>query len=197
MNRPTYTLEPCEHARSVVILRGLPGSGKTTFIKDVISHIQMFGEDITTRVVSADDYHLDERDRYVFRYEALRHAHAMCLELFLDAVDDDGVDVIFVDNTNMSLEECVTYQRVAECKRLRVSIVTVHEWNADVLASRNTHGVDASKIESSKSRFQFTPARWQAEKIDFYPSRGARRDADSVARSFAFGIASTLPGQSS
>lgn len=53
----------------IVLIRGLPGSGKTTLAKEMQSHEH----------IEADMY-FEEDGIYKYRAEAIQQAHAWCLE---------------------------------------------------------------------------------------------------------------------
>ena len=82
-------------SRTTFILRGMSGGGKSTLAETLCSAM-------TNAVVcSADSYMYDDDGNYCFKPELLQDAHQMCWDLFLESLDDDEIDGIIVDNTNM------------------------------------------------------------------------------------------------
>jgi len=120
----------------VIIMRGLPGSGKSFFAKN------LGGENV---IVSADDYFL-HNGRYEFVPSKLGEAHAFCMRSFIDAIHNNVVDNVIVDNTNIRQWEIHPYYLVAQAYGLPVEIVTVN-CNAEKAFGRNQHGVPLAAIQ--------------------------------------------------
>jgi tRNA uridine 5-carbamoylmethylation protein Kti12 len=123
-------------SHKVIILAGIPGSGKSTYIEGLM---KTFSEDISVSIVSADHYFI-KYGTYKYVAHDIPHAHKQCQNRFSDALDMD-VDVIFVDNTNILSKHRKPYvQEALDCGYE----VEIHALPADVeaSASRNIHGVD-------------------------------------------------------
>jgi predicted kinase len=121
----------------VYIMRGLPGSGKSTWIKNKFSHVSPEG----ILVVSADDYHVVNG---VYKYDPCKagDAHNWCLRQFVDAITgrSDAYEAIICDNTNTSLAEIMPYIRVATAFGHNVTVVNVI-CPLETAFTRNIHGV--------------------------------------------------------
>jgi len=87
--------------REVFILRGIPGSGKTTIAKTLGGII-----------CEADDFFYDEEGNYNFDAELLPMAHKVCRAKFTNAINHNEPRVV-VSNTNTDLYEFEYYQDVA------------------------------------------------------------------------------------
>lgn len=123
--------------RKAIIMRGLPGSGKTTLVKSLFAH---YGG---VTVCSADTYHMVEGE---YRYDPAKAgwAHSECLKKFTLAVSYED-EVVIVDNTNTTGLLIAPYVRVAEAFYYEVSII---EMRCSILDSlkRNIHHVPEDAI---------------------------------------------------
>jgi tRNA uridine 5-carbamoylmethylation protein Kti12 len=101
----------------VVVLRGLPGSGKTTFARQLAAYARENG--IASGICSADDYFVNSAGQYHFCRLLLQTAHYHCREKFYLMLGSDprndphGVSLIIVDNTNITTSEYRDYKRNA------------------------------------------------------------------------------------
>src|SRR5947208_2089191 len=97
--------------KKVLIMRGLPGSGKSTWVEE--NHPNAY-------VCSADHYHM--RDG-IFCYNAAKsaEAHKQCLGKFLRVLQDEAAgefpyglpSEVVIDNTNTTAWEISPYHRLA------------------------------------------------------------------------------------
>ena len=81
------------------ILSGIPGSGKSTYCKN-----------LDGIVCSADDWFM-RSGVYKFDFRELGKAHGECLKKFMEAIME-GKDVV-VDSTNTGVEEIIPYYAIA------------------------------------------------------------------------------------
>lgn len=127
----------------IIIMRGLPGCGKTTYIKNNFPN---------AIVCSADHYFIDEEGNYKFDGSKIGEAHRECQSKFLDMLDMI-FDHLIVDNTNLSLWEMAYYIGLANVYNIPVEI---HRIDApiEVCAKRNVHGVSEDKIRSMAARME-------------------------------------------
>ena len=140
-------------AKKVVILRGLPGAGKSTFTA---------GLDLP--VVSADHYFLSPEGEYVFRPEKLPEAHGQC---FRRAVEHASRGEGFVvDNTNLTAVEVAPYVALAGAYGLDHEIISVVA-DPEVAFRRQRHGVPRATFERMRAAFEgFHPMPWWKHRVE-------------------------------
>ena len=116
-------------------LRGLPGSGKTSFAKSL--NLNFF---------EADQY-FEKFNNNKYDYKLLKKAHQYCYQSVKQELEN-GRSVI-VSNTMTSEEEVLEYQNLA--KKLNVKFVSI------VIENRHNgisvHDVPQSSIEQMQKRF--------------------------------------------
>jgi predicted kinase len=125
----------------LIIMQGLPGSGKSTWAKN---HYP------TAAVCSADDFFVVGGE-YKFDPTKIGEAHKACFCRFLELVE--GYPIIVVDNTNPTLWELSPYIRVGEAKGYEVTVVRV-KTDPETCASRNVHGVPRQVILGMAKRIE-------------------------------------------
>lgn len=146
-------------AGKVYIMRGLPGSGKTTWVK---RHSELFRPNEFV-VCSADDYHVDPDGIYRFKPDRVGWAHNKCLMKFISNLWTQFPHV-YVDNTNTSVWELAPYYRLGEAFGYDVVIVTVLA-TPEACAARGTHGVPVETIARMQANLdkseEMMPRWWQ------------------------------------
>lgn len=124
----------------VYILRGLPGSGKSTLSK-------YLSDNITDSVVcSADDY-FTSNGSYNFDRSKLQEAHDECYAKFKDCIGFNMIPII--DNTNVTKKEYSKYVTHAQLNNCAVITLEIHCKDRDMarlFASRNSHGVSTNDV---------------------------------------------------
>ena len=132
----------------VVIMRGLPGSGKS-YLSNHCSE-----EDIA--ICSADDYFNEAGGTYNFNPRSLPKAHAKCCESFLQAVKDEK-KVVIVDNTNSMIWEYKLYIYLCKLLGIEYHILEIPHPSHDIASkysSRNLHKVNATSIKLLTDRWE-------------------------------------------
>lgn len=126
----------------ITILRGIPGSGKSTYAKH---------NSAGATVVSADHF-FEKSGTYQFNPAQLPEAHGECLRKFVEAVQAKAGHVV-VDNTGTSIAEVAPYAALALAYGGELEIVTVL-CDATVAAARNVHGVPPEAVAAMDRRLK-------------------------------------------
>ena len=123
--------------RTAVIMRGLPGSGKSTCALAIAEIMKVsLGK---TVICSADDFfrHPEDGGRFHFEARLLGAAHAQCKEKFDSAVRDRTPCVI-IDNTNSTAVEYADYCQWAEMMGYRVRVLEIARQSAGAAMNAGT-----------------------------------------------------------
>jgi predicted kinase len=134
-----------EFTGDLILLRGVPGSGKTTLGEIILNCPQPSG----TKVLSADDFFIDQEGNYNFDPSKLKEAHNLCQQKCAENMRN-GIYKIVVANTFTQEWEMETYFKMAERYSYRVHSVIVENRHG----SQNIHDVPDEKILQMKNRFE-------------------------------------------
>ena len=129
----------------LILLRGLPGSGKTTLSK-IILQLRSTDE---PEVLSADDFFEDKEGDYNFDATKLKEAHNYCQFRCSERMRQQKAKIV-VANTFTQEWEMDEYFKMAERYNYRVHTVIVENRHGN----ENIHGVPEDKLQQMKSRFQ-------------------------------------------
>ena len=129
-------------SRDLVILRGLPGSGKSVLA-------QVLSEDGRYPVFAIDDYFTDAHGVYRFKFDENFKAYEYCRSR-TEAAMHASTTKIFLDNV-FSLEwEMEPYFKLAAQYQYRVHVLTVENRHH----SDNRHGVSMDQIQRMAEKYK-------------------------------------------
>lgn len=132
-----------------VILRGFPGAGKTTLANQMLKKAADLPITVKGVICSADLFFTSASGRYTFVAAHLSRAHAFCRRAFSDALSKQ-IELVIVDNTNLTHEEWSDYAEMATACGYDVEITIVGEMNDlnRVLeaAKKSVHSVPQSTV---------------------------------------------------
>jgi len=129
--------------RSLILLRGLPGSGKT-FLANVLN------ENGKYPVHSIDSYFIDsDTGEYSFEHQKNFLAYKQCEEQARSSMEK-GFQKIFIDNTFTLEWEMEPYFKLASEYNYKIFVVTVENRHG----SRNTHNISKEQMEKMAAKYK-------------------------------------------
>lgn len=137
----------------LILIRGLQGSGKTTFARSLMKVLEDNRRDVVH--LEADMYFTTLAGGYLWDPKLTGKAHEWCQAQALDAMVNRKGATIIVSNTFTTEKELHPYIELAKGLDYKVTILTVETTlSAEELAKRNSHGVPQAAIEKYRDRWQ-------------------------------------------
>ena len=141
--------------KEIVLMRGLPGSGKTTR-----------AQELGGIICSADDYRIDETGNYFFNPfltgECLRKCEEKCLHSILK-----NCNFIIIDNMNLHSFCVIPYLYLSASFGYDIRFEDIRTDLSDgELSARSVHGISASAIRNIRAR-----ANWDSIETYYYNER--------------------------
>lgn len=122
-----------KNKKTVIILRGVSGAGKTSFI-DLVAE---------PKVVCCADHYFERDGKYEFDATKLGAAHKQSMDTFDAAMVDPNVENIIVANTNVKPSDYKYYTQRAEAFGFRVVYVVLEKRHK----APNVHGVPEHVVQ--------------------------------------------------
>lgn len=123
--------------KAFIILRGLPGCGKSTFAGEFLGHAEIY---------STDNFFKDINGDYQFDKTRLSEAHKWTREACFEALEA-GVETVVLDNTNVEEWEFLPYlKKAGECGYTTFSLVVENRHGR-----ASTHGNFSEEYYARKS----------------------------------------------
>lgn len=138
-------MEEKEYTGDLILLRGIPGSGKSSLGEIILRCPGSNSPD----VLSADNFFMDDKGNYNFDSTKLKQAHNECQLKCAERMKLE-ISRIVVANTFTEKWEMESYYEMAERYKYRVHTVIVENRHE----SKNVHGVPDEKLEQMKNRFE-------------------------------------------
>ena len=124
--------------QKLILIRGLPGSGKSTIAQE-LSYVGF-------KWFEADQYFTDDDGDYHYDASKIRQAHEWCQKLTSDALSS-GYDVV-VSNTFTRRFEMQPYFDMCKMHGIKPNIIEM------VGSFGNVHGVPDDVIEKMRNRWE-------------------------------------------
>ncbi len=135
----------------LILLRGVPGSGKTT-VADVLSTFSSNGIlgsfEHKYTVCTADDYFMKDGE-YKWDPKFIGAAHKWCQDKCRKAMEN-GEYKVFVANTNTQMKEMKVYFDMAKEFGYKVFSLVVENRHG----GKNEHGVPEATLKAMEERFE-------------------------------------------
>jgi len=128
-------------SKVLIILRGLPGSGKSTFAKMLPTNFHF----------ETDMFFIDQETKeYKFEPSELKRAHQWCHDRVQHAMHVYEANAISVSNTFTQEWEMEPYYKLAEQYGYRVTSLVVENRHG----SKSVHNVPEETLDKMKKRFE-------------------------------------------
>ena len=128
--------------KSLILLRGLPGSGKSSFAK-VIS------ENGKYPVYSVDDYFTSPSGEYQFNFQTNHLAYKSCENNTRKSLEM-GLEKVIVDNTFTLEWELEPYFKMGKECGYTVFVMTLENWHG----GKNVHGISDEQLFKMASKYK-------------------------------------------
>lgn len=163
------------------IMRGIPGSGKTTWCKendiDLIVSADYYHLEGVKYIISEDGLKIADADGhkilaqeavnsglYQYDHTEIGEAHAWCFRMFMTFLDMEGT--LAVDNTNPRRADFTPYVLASKASSPNREIRLVRcECDVDTAIERQKHGCPETKVEGMAEIFEDPIARDPTELI--------------------------------
>lgn len=131
--------------QTLIIIRGIPGSGKSTYAKALKADLEKQG--YTVKHFEADDFWYDDKGNYNFDKKRIYYAHKNCYERAFKALDD-GIQYVIVANTFVTRKDMKPYLKEAAARGIEVTIYRMDN------EFQNVHNVPPDKVAYMKEQFK-------------------------------------------
>lgn len=141
-----------------IIMRGLPGSGKSYWIKTFLAQQpQLVGPHTRANGYFSTDSYFYQGKNYRFDSRKLSEYHQRNLNGFIQALSNNE-PIVICDNTNLACWEYMAYESAAKAMGYEVRIVLMGQpkdsAHQALCAKRNSHGVTLQNIKRMAQNFE-------------------------------------------
>ncbi len=135
---------------TLIIMRGLPGSGKTTLAKKLKEKY------LDVAYHSTDLFFINNLNEYKFDFQKIGDAHLWNQGQCEISMNTNYFEYVIVDNTNTTYKELKPYCQMAARLGYKVELYTIQpkKEDLDLYSKRNLHGVPLTSIQRMYDRWQ-------------------------------------------
>lgn len=151
----------------LVIMRGVPGSGKSSFAHDLQQSFHLTGG-LSSAICSADQFFIRPDGTYDWNPKLLKNAHEWCFSRVKSAMSSEITvgehgwpegccSLIILDNTNIVKAHYRKYVDLAKENGYSVREVVIGKFDEESLkeyCKRNVHSVSLDTIKAMAGKFE-------------------------------------------
>lgn len=137
--------------QKLILIRGVPGSGKTTFAKKLSNDLSSFVSKGNIAHYEADMFFMDEEGNYNWEPGKLPKAHEWCYRKAVESLERYKLSYVIVSNTFTTLKEMEPYIQLAKRNGANLDVYRLDG------KYKNVHNVPDSVIEKMYARFEDFP----------------------------------------
>ena len=141
-----------------IILRGVPGSGKTSFI----DLMRKFSDEVS--VHSVDDLHVDNVGNFLWDEENEERYYTLNFADFVRSCAEE-IPLVVCDCINIQVENFQKYVNIAKQFGYFVYVVTPDPPSINQSAKRNKHHVSSEQAREMYKRWEHWPSRDHLEDL--------------------------------
>ena len=147
--------------KQIIILRGVPGAGKSTLAQQIIADARTKGEKAVA--FSPDDYFTTPTGEFRFDSAQLPQAHVSCFRRFLKFLQG-GAGIAIIDNANIRIFVMSPYVLASQAYGFEVKIIRL-VCDPNVAAARTSRGASPQMVKEMHDRMQTIPSFYPPEEI--------------------------------
>lgn len=130
---------PLSSAQQFILIRGLPGSGKSTVAEEIKKLLNC-------RHFEADMFFIEDDGKYVFNWQKLSEAHRWCLASTKKALE--AGESVIVSNTSIRIQEFQKYLDLS--KAFNCEIIVIECFGK----FQNIHGVPENTLKKMRENWE-------------------------------------------
>lgn len=147
-----------EETKIALIMRGLPGSGKSTFVSKFVKPLK------GSVIHAVDDLHIDDDGIFKWSEDHADRNYELNYANFVVSLSK-GKDFVVCDCMNLTSREVQRYVSIAEEFDYMTYVITASPQTAKELTRQNKHGVSLVHMKELMTRWEHWPTSPMLEKL--------------------------------